>query len=265
MDPYIPFCGTPPTPQELLSRWLFDPALLAGLALFGIVLMWRAPNRLSFAGWSLVALLFISPLCALSMSLFSARVAQHILLTLVAAPVLALAWPLVSRRIPGQTWIAAASFAALFWLWHSPLPYAATLQSDLTYWLMHLSLIGAAWWLASNLVASLATQPGQGVLALACTAGQMTLLSAILLFSTTAWHPWHEITAAPYGLTALADQQLAAAMMWAGGGALILLSVGLLAYRFVVPGELCATRRTIGRMELPTSPKVGASNAREGA
>ncbi|MGR3502545.1 cytochrome c oxidase assembly protein [Pseudaestuariivita sp.] len=252
MDPYIPFCGTPPTPQELMSRWLFDPALLTGLALFGAVLAWRAPNRLSAVGWSLVALLFISPLCALSMSLFAARVAQHVLLTLVAAPVLALAWPLVSRRIPGQVWMAAFLFAALFWLWHSPVPYAATLQSDLIYWLMHLSLAGAAWWLASSLIAGLAAQPGQGVLALAFTAGQMTLLSAVLLFSTTAWHPWHDLTAAPYGFTALADQQLAAAMMWTGGGALILLSVAMLAYRFVVPIALREPQgRAINKMELP--------------
>ncbi|MEL6565107.1 MAG: cytochrome c oxidase assembly protein, partial [Pseudomonadota bacterium] len=140
--------------------------------------------------------------------------------------------------------VAAITFAALFWLWHSPVPYAATLRSDVVYWAMHLSLVGAAWWLASAILNAQHDRPGDAVLALAFTAAQMTLLSALLLFSGTAWHGWHALTATPYGLTALSDQQLAAALMWTGGGALMLLAVGLLTYRFVMrPGPSAAGGR----------------------
>ena len=88
-NPYIPFCGAPPLPQDLWSRWLFDPVLIAGLLVLALALLWKARDRrTAAAGWALVALLFISPLCAASMALFSARVTQHLLLTLVAAPLL---------------------------------------------------------------------------------------------------------------------------------------------------------------------------------
>ena len=37
-------------------------------------------------GWLVAAAAFTSPLCALSVSLFSARIAQHMILVLIAAP-----------------------------------------------------------------------------------------------------------------------------------------------------------------------------------
>ena len=43
----------------------------------------------SVFGWLLLSLAFISPLCNLSVALFSARVAQHMAITLIAAPLIA--------------------------------------------------------------------------------------------------------------------------------------------------------------------------------
>ena len=225
MESYVPFCGTPPFPEDLWARWQFDPVLLAGLAVLAVVLGLRAAARgPALLGWSLVALLFVSPICAASMALFSARVGQHLLLTLVAAPVLARAMPL---RAPGVL-PSACVFAALFWIWHAPGPYAATLASDGVYWLMHLSLLGAAWMLWTNVLQAATTRPDSVVLGLALTAGQMSLLSALLIFARDPWHEWHRFTTLPYGLSPLADQQLAGALMWVAGGALMLGAVAAL-------------------------------------
>ncbi|MFD0857895.1 cytochrome c oxidase assembly protein [Roseovarius aquimarinus] len=238
-DAYIPFCGTPPAPADLWGRWLFDPLLMAGLAAFALVLVWKArAPRAAVAGWVLVALLFVSPLCAASMALFSARVAQHVLLTLVAAPLLALAAPAPVRMVMP----AAIGFWLLFWGWHAPLPYAATLGSDLIYWAMHLSLLGAAWVLWSAIFRVHASQPQQALFGLALTAAQMSLLSALLVFSTAVWHGWHQLTVAPYGISALADQQLAGAVMWSAGGALMLAVVALLVRSVLRGGEPAMTR-----------------------
>lgn len=224
MAPYTPFCGTPPLPADLWSRWTLDPLLIAGLALLLAAGLAGAPHRARFlAGWCLVALLFISPLCAASMALFSARVGQHILLTLVAAPVLASALPRL--RLPALPF--ALAFAALFWLWHAPGPYQATLESDAVYWTMHLSLLGSAILLFAGLFAA----PARAVIPAVFTAAQMTLFAVILVLSPTVWHAWHLTTTAPYGLTPLADQQLAGALMWVGGGALMLTIVAALALR----------------------------------
>ncbi|MEL6798954.1 MAG: cytochrome c oxidase assembly protein [Pseudomonadota bacterium] len=226
MDPYTPFCGTPPLPTELLTRWTFDPWLIGGLLTafsIGIVV---ADNRRRFsAALALVAVLFISPLCAASMALFSARVAQHILLTLAAAPLLAAALP--ALRLPSLP--LAVVFAVLFWFWHAPAPYQATLESDLMYWTMHLSLLGAAVALFSAIFAA----PERAILGAALTGAQLTIFATVLTLSPQVWHPWHQLTTVPYGLSALADQQLAGALMWVAGGALFLAVVGWAAAAFL--------------------------------
>ena len=235
METYTPFCGTPPLPGELLSRWTFDPVLLAGLAV-ACGLIWHLSDgtarRRALGGWALTALLFVSPLCALSMALFSARVAQHLVLTLVAAPLLSVLLP--NLRVPPAA--AAGLFAGLFWLWHIPGPYALTLQGDLAYWGMHLSLLGAAIIFWASLRGSLQDRPFAVALAVGFTAAQMTALSALLVLSDRLWHPWHALTTAPYGLSAMGDQALAGGLMWVAGGLLVMAAVGMLAFRLVQPG-----------------------------
>jgi putative membrane protein len=236
MDSYIPYCGIPPDPTELWQRWNFDPfligALLVILALYLFVARDMASrDRAAFlAGWALTAIVFISPLCALSMALFSARVGQHILLTLIAAPFLAVG---LGRFVRINPLSAAGLFAALFWFWHAPMPYDATLNSDVIYWAMHPTLLVSAVILWQTLFRHLHQYPGLAVLGILVTGVQMSLFSAILLFSATAWHDWHEVHALSWGLTGLADQQLAAMMMWVSGGLLMAVAVAAMAREFV--------------------------------
>jgi len=217
-DPYVPFCGLPPLPGELWSRWTLDPLLLAGLAVLLVALLaTRKHSATTLTGWGIVALLFISPLCALSMALFSARVAQHLLLTLVAAPLLAPALGVV--RLPAA--VLAGLFAVLFWFWHLPAPYAATLEADGAYWAMHLSLLGGAVLFWAALRSQIDARPVASYLVIAATAAQMTLLAVLLTLSPAAWHRYHELTAIEFGLTGLQDQTLAGGLMWVAGGILM--------------------------------------------
>ena len=73
------YCGSPPGLHEIAMRWNFDPALIAVLAC-GLALALRARNRLAAAGVALLAVAFVSPLCAASVTLFSARSAHHLFL-----------------------------------------------------------------------------------------------------------------------------------------------------------------------------------------
>lgn len=229
METYIPYCGAPPLPTELWGRWMLDPLLLGGLVLALITGLYVARDRWRLIfGWALVVILFVSPLCAASMALFSARVAQHILLTFVAAPLVAAALPRL--RLPGLP--AAGAFAALFWFWHAPAPYQATLSSDLIYWAMHISLFAAA----TALFASLRGKPEHGLPAAALTGAQMTAYAVMLTLSPVPWHDAHLTTTLPYGLDPLADQQLAGALMWVVGGLFFLIVIGTLAFRFVQRG-----------------------------
>lgn len=226
MDDYIPFCGLPPLPDELWSRWTLDPLLLAVLGLALLAGLASARDRGRFlAGWGLIALLFVSPICAASMALFSVRVGQHILLTLVAAPLIASALPSLKR----PPMALALIFAGFFWIWHVPDPYRATLESDFAYWLMHLTLFGSATLLFSSLFAAME----RGVGATLLTAAQMTFLAVLLVLSPRVWHDWHLKTADAFGISALADQQLAGALMWVAGGGFLLAIVAMMTLRFV--------------------------------
>lgn len=159
------------------------------------------------------------------MALFSVRVAQHILLTLVAAPLIASAFPLLKR----SSMPLALVFAGFFWLWHAPEPYQATLESDVAYWAMHITLFGSATLLFSSLFATME----RGVGAMVVTAAQMTFFAVLLVISPSVWHDWHLATTDAFGLSALADQQLAGALMWVAGGAILLTIVALMTLRFM--------------------------------
>lgn len=128
-----PYCGAAPVPAEWLGRWTLDPVLIVALAGFaalhlGALMRERAGEgrnaKLVLAGsaWLLMGLLFVSPLCALTSALFSARVAHHVVLVAVVAPLLVLSLPksLAALRMPGLAGTAAFLLhMVLLWLWHA--------------------------------------------------------------------------------------------------------------------------------------------------
>src|SRR3546814_5393323 len=63
--------------------------LLPYTTLFRSLRSYPARRRSFLAAIALLAVLFISPFCALTSALFSARVVHHVLLTACAAPLLA--------------------------------------------------------------------------------------------------------------------------------------------------------------------------------
>lgn len=223
-----PYCGTPPVPQDWLTRWNADPILLlcAGLVALLLVMCMRgaSPGRKAavWGGYSVAVFSFVSPLCALSMALFSARTGQHLLLVLVAAPLIAYGNPFRAQRASGASAliVSSAVFAALLWLWHFPVPYAATLASHGLYWAMHLSLLVSALALWHCLLHAQAQDFTVAVLAALGTTVQMGLLSGLLFFTQNPWHDWHLSTTWPWGLTAAEDQALAALLMWVPGSAI---------------------------------------------
>ena len=72
-------------------------------------------------------------------ALFSARVTHHLILTTLAAPLIAYALPGARGLV---TW--AVVHAGIFWAWHAPQAYSLALASDAGYWFMQLTLLGSA-------------------------------------------------------------------------------------------------------------------------
>ncbi len=201
----------------------------------------------------------ISPLDALDDQLFSAHMLQHMLLILVAPPLLvwsrpATAWlwafELPTRRAIGRFWMGTpglqrgirflmaplavwvlSSFA--LWFWHLPGPYDWALDNAWVHAGEHLSffLTALAFW--SLVLAPYGRRQldyGSSLLLVGTLGMQMGLLGAILTFAARPLYLAHAQTTAAWGLSLLQDQQLAGLIMWVPAG---LVYTGTMAVLFV--------------------------------
>lgn len=219
---WAPYCGPGPAPEAALASWNLDPPLLAAFAAGAalIALMSARGGRALHAGaaWVVLFALFVSPLCAMSAALFSARIANHLGLVAIAAPLLAVALGRIRAVERGGAFIAAAAggHALIFWVWHAPAPYAFALSHDGGYWLMQLSLLisAVAFWRCASAVFD---RPVAAFSLLTGFVAQMGLLGALIAFAPDPLYAPHFATAPLWGLSPLADQQLAGLLMWVPG------------------------------------------------
>lgn len=261
----VAHAGQPPVPHDLWSAWNPHPAVIAGVLLAGWAYArgrthgrptdtWRGR---SFAA-ALVALgvALVSPLDALSGALASAHMVQHVLLVLVAAPLLALSAPssallrgaplamrqAVSRwrarlpattrmarvlRQPGAVWML---HVATLWFWHAAVPYGAALEHPGVHAVEHASFLvtGVLFWrVVVGARTARGASAGLGIMLVFAMALQSVFLSLLLTFARTPWYAPYADTTRPWRLEPLADQQLAGVIMWVPGG-LVYLAVALL-------------------------------------
>lgn len=243
--------------------YILVPLLLAAfLYATGIIKLSRRSDRsrprllhvVSFvAGWVALVLALDSPLHELSEQLFWVHMIQHEILMLVAAPLLVLGRPLhpmlwalprAGRSAAGaiarnsafkSSWLAVSGpFAAwllhglALWLWHAPALFDAAVEHESIHAIQHISFFASAllfWWaLMEGRTGRLGY--GKGVLYIFSTGVHMSLLGALLTFSPQPWYGPYVVTDAAWNISALADQQLGALIMWVPAGA-VLLIVGL--------------------------------------
>jgi len=251
--------GLPPAPHDLWTAWNWQPALLGGLTLTtwaylrGVCTLWQRAGvgrsitlrqtAFFYGGLTTLFIALISPLDALSAALFSAHMTQHMLLIMLAAPLLVLSGPPVwlvwampptGRRKLGQWWnragllhtiwqvlsqplIVWALHALALWLWHAPRFYAAALQNEFVHGIEHFSFFATAllfWWTVLPTHARSRLPAGIALLYLFTMAMQSGILGMLLTFAPTPWIAAYVSTSAAWGLTALADQQWAGLIMW---------------------------------------------------
>ena len=230
----LPYCGAAPDPAGWLTQWNFDPLLLAALGV--TALLWqrqprdRTADLAASASFALMLLLFVSPLCALGSALFTARVVHHILLATLLAPLLVLALGLRRRPLPGSLAHHVAIQALVFWAWHAPPLYAAAMSNDFIFWLMQLTITGSAVGFWGAVLRAEAPAAVGGLLA---TMVQMGLLGALITFAGRPLYAPHWETTAAWGLSPLADQQIAGLVMWAPAAAIYLLAALAILYRSI--------------------------------
>jgi putative membrane protein len=254
--------GDPLLPHHLWTAWTLHAPVVAGLVLAAAAYVAGRRRAARRAGdtrrgalfWSaLLALVvgLLSPLDALAGALASAHMVQHLLITLVAAPLLVLSAPSrslmrglpVSVRRQANRWrrqlrvtrshtdvlhdpvVAWLLYVVTLWFWHGAVPYDAALRHDSVHALSHATylLTGLVFW---RVVAETGhvkgRSPGLGVLLVFATAMQSVFLSALLTFANTSWYDGYADTTRRWGLEPLADQQLAGVIMWIPGGVVYL-------------------------------------------
>ena len=242
-------------PGDAWTAWSLDPLVLGGLVAAawiwhrggrdGPTDRWRAGAYL--AGLAAVGVALVSPVEALAGVLASAHMVQHVLLTLVAAPLVALARPshrllrgapLRARRAVGR-WrrrtrltpprtrrlrhpaLAWGLATVTLWLWHARSAYDLAVQHELAHVAEHLTLLGTAlffWSVIVGLARSSGADHGLAVLLVFAMGMQGVFLSALLTFAQEPWYDAYLDTTQAFGLTPLADQQLAGVILWIPGG-----------------------------------------------
>ncbi len=247
------------------TDWNADPAVLAALlvaALLYIRICRRFPPRgrqpvYFWTGWLVLAAALLSPLDLGARYLFTLHMLQHMLLLLVAPPLMALAVPPsllgwvymrpLLRRLLRAVWSPAAAFLLFngtLLLWHIPAAYDATLQSPWVHAAEHASFVtaGLVFW---GLIASPApvfVRASWG-LRLALLVGA-DIVNFILGFALTfAGRPLYTAyTTVPrlWGFSPLSDLKLGGVLMWVMGQMLylvpVLILINVILWRDKAPG-----------------------------
>jgi putative copper resistance protein D len=258
-----PAPADPPSLPSLLGVWSFEPALM--LPLVASALLWlalvrhvnlahparpvpRARSAAFLVGLFVIAVALQSGIELYDTTLFSVHMVQHLLLTLVAAPLLVLgapvtlllraAAPAVRRRlilpalhspalrVAGHPLLATVLFAAVMWGTHfSPL-FDEALENRLVHDLEHIAFIATAvlfWWPAVGV------DPGPyrlshpaRILYTFLQMPQNTFLAVAITFAPAPLYPHYATLTRSWGPDALTDQQLAGAIMWVGGDLIFL-------------------------------------------
>jgi putative membrane protein len=264
------------------------PLLLsAGLYAVGVRRLWslgvsRGVRGLGVAcfvaGWLVLALALSPALHEASDELFTAHMVQHELMMVVAAPLLLLgrpalvmlwALPRAARRRVGaipradavrSAWgLAVRPFDAWLihgvavWAWHIPSFFQATLHDDAIHALQHVSFFGSAllfWWAIIH--PRRRAELGLSIIALFTTAVHTAVLGALMTFSRTPWYPSYASRAADWGLTPMADQQLAGLIMWVPASLAYLVAALIILRRWLRDSEVDVVRQERAAVRLLT-------------
>jgi cytochrome c oxidase assembly factor CtaG/ferredoxin len=271
-----------PIAETALASWSLEPGLLALLLVTAFVYA-RGFRRLHraqpfrFARWRLGAFFgglttlwvaLASPLDAFAGLLLQVHMLQHLLLMMVAPPLLLLGAPLApllrglprvlrkdvlgpflaspglqgfARRLthPITGWLA---LAAVTWLWHLPAAYELALRDPTWHELEHACFLGAAllfWWPVTLPWPARSPWPRVAMIPYLVLADlQNTAFSALFAFSDRVFYASYAAAPRLIAGTALSDQAAAGAIMWVPASIAFLAPVAFILRELLEPAAL---------------------------
>jgi len=238
---------------------------------------WR--TALFFTGLATLVLALASGIELLAGDLFSVHMLQHMLLTIVAAPLLMLGAPVrpLLRGLPmvvrarvvrplarngavravlhvvRHPLVAVGIYVGGLYLWHWPPFYDAAVESAGLHALEHAHfLVGSLlfWSVVIDPEPFKGTLPyaARIVYLLLAGAAQNTLLGGLLAFSSRVLYAHYGERAAVLGIDALTDQRVGGAIMWVPGDAIFLVAASGAFFLWLEVEEREQRRREQGRL-----------------
>lgn len=286
-----------PVTKAVLTSWDLRPEVLIVLVTLGVLFSvgwWRLRRRTSRARglyslgavWRLVAYLsalviigisLMSPIDVMSQQLFFMHMIQHLLLVMIAAPLLLITNPLpivlwglpaglrrrvgagLSALIAGKSrfrqGLRSATGPGIVWLlwvialigWHDPNMYNWALRSEFAHDLEHLSFFIAAllfWWHVTGAGPHIHKQvQGVGRIAFVLSAVPTSMmLGVVLAFVPVVVYTYYEAVPRLWGIDPLTDQKIGGIIMWIPGSMMYILAALVLIARIMQKDEAQATR-----------------------
>lgn len=221
-----------------------------------------------WAGLVVIALALMSPIDLLSGQLFFMHMIQHLLLIMIAPPLLLTANPLpfilwglpdglrqkvgsaISRLLHRQStsrrWLRTLTAPGAVWLfaviaivgWHDPAMYNAALRLEWVHDLEHLFFFAAGmayWWHVTGAGPRIHKQfglVGRIAFALAAVPPNMAL-GVILAFAREVVYTHYLSVPRLWGISVLDDQRIGGIIMWVPGSMMYILAALLLAARLL--------------------------------
>jgi putative membrane protein len=232
-----------------------------------------------YGGLATLVLAVASPIDAYAGRLFWVHMVQHVLLMMVAPPLLLIGrpWPRLSRPLPlglrrplARTVLAGPTLAPVrgvfrrlaaplpsfvlfngtLLLWHVPALYDLTLRDGPVHDLEHALFFGTALLFWVHLVPGAAGRPqlADGARAIYGTAALLVswILAIVLgLAQAPLYDAYASLAQRPGGLSALGDQQLAAGVMWVPGSVPYCIVLVVVALRWLDPAAGSGRRRRL--------------------
>jgi cytochrome c oxidase assembly factor CtaG len=229
----------------------------------------RVRSAAFYGGLATLALAVASPIDAYSDRLFWVHMTQHVLLTMVAPPLILLGrpWPRIvkpfstSVRRPVARAVLSGStlgplrrlgrrvsaplpafvlFSVVLLAWHIPALYDLTLRNVAVHDVEHMLFFGTALLYWVHLVPGATGRPqlSDGERVAYGTAGLLVswVLAVVLgLAPSPVYDAYASLASRPGGLSALADQQIAAGIMWVPASIPFTIAIFVAAYRWLDP------------------------------
>jgi putative copper resistance protein D len=289
----------PPVPSDIVLDWTFDPSIAIPLLLVGATYLWcyRRVNEMHQANPvpRIRAVMFLAGLAVIEVALqsiverydttlFSVHMVQHVLLTLVASPLLALGAPItlilrVARPEPRRRFLLPVVhsravrvlafpvvswflFAGVMWGTHFSPIFEQSLQEPFVHQLEHAAYLTAGllfWWPA------VALDPGPWRMAhpvramyLFLQMPQNTFLALAIYSASAPLYAHYANLGLTWGPAPLVDQQIAGGLMWIIGDVVF---IGAIV--FVVLGWMRAEERETRRRERRADAVLAEIHERE--